>query len=184
MKPAQRKWILGLGLAATVALVWLAPEDEASKARPASRTMLELATGGDAAKVRSTPAKTPLSSTLAMQDAQLEQVPRAETGAVADLFRSRTWFVPPPPPPPEPAKGPPPPPSEPTAPPLPFAFMGQVVEDQQVQVVLVRGDRLVTVRAGEKIDQNYRLESIQNGILTFVYLPLDIKQTLAIGGAP
>jgi hypothetical protein len=34
---------------------------------------------------------------------------------------------------------------------------------------------------GEDIDKNYRLEALHNGVLTFVYLPLDIRQTLNIG---
>lgn len=182
MSPARRKLLLGLALVATSLLVWFAPEDEAPRPRAANRPGRELAAGGDVARspASSVRATQPV---IAMRDAQLEPAPRAETGTVVDLFKSHTWYVPPPPPP-EPVKGPPPPPPEPTAPPLPFAYMGQVVEDRNVQLVLTRGDRIVTVRAGDKIDQNYRLESFNDGILTFVYLPLDIKQTLAIGGAP
>jgi hypothetical protein len=50
-------------------------------------------------------------------------------------------------------------------------------------IILARGDRLVTVKVGQDIDKNYRLESFENGIITIRYVPLDTKQTLATGGA-
>ncbi len=40
---------------------------------------------------------------------------------------------------------------------------------------------MVTVSVGETIDNTYRVESLQGGTLTLVYIPLDIKQTLATG---
>lgn len=170
MTPARRKWVLGLALVATLVLVWLAPEEEA----PPSRSAV--------AKAQQAKIQAARSSAIVMNDGQLESAVRPKAGEVVDLFKSRTWYIPPPPV--EEPKGPPPPPPVPTAPPLPFAFMGQVIEDQQVQVVLTRSNRVVTVREGEMIDRNYRLESFHDGILTFVYLPLDIKQTLVIGEAP
>jgi Tfp pilus assembly protein PilP len=64
---------------------------------------------------------------------------------------------------------------------LPFIYLGQIVEDQKVQVILARGDRVVTVYVGENIDSNYRVEGLKGGTLTLLYVPLDIKQTLATG---
>jgi hypothetical protein len=78
----------------------------------------------------------------------------------------------------------PPPPPAPTAPALPYVYLGQIIEDQQVQVILSRGNRVVTALVGEVIEKTYRLESATGGLLTFVYLPLDIRQTLATGLAP
>jgi hypothetical protein len=69
----------------------------------------------------------------------------------------------------------------PTAPALPFVFLGQIVEDGKPQVILAKGDRVVTVFVGDTIDKTYRLESLLSGVLTFVYLPLDARQTLATG---
>jgi hypothetical protein len=48
---------------------------------------------------------------------------------------------------------------------------------------LSRGDRVIDVRVGDRIDSIYQLESAVGGQLVFVYLPLDIRQTLAAGGA-
>jgi len=69
----------------------------------------------------------------------------------------------------------------PSPPPLPFTFFGKVVDEQGVQVLLARGDRVLTIAVGQEIDKTYRLESYQNGILTFLYIPLDMKQTLPTG---
>jgi hypothetical protein len=63
-------------------------------------------------------------------------------------------------------------------------FFGQVADEQGVQIILARGDHLITAGIGQDIDKTYRLESFQNGIITIRYLPLDTKHTLATGGAP
>jgi hypothetical protein len=36
---------------------------------------------------------------------------------------------------------------------------------------------------GDNIDANYKVESLKGGTLTLVYLPLNIKQTLATGAS-
>jgi hypothetical protein len=169
---------MALALVATGALVWLAPEDEVAPARPVSRSAKA------AEPAHATP---PISRSLRADNAgatfaavSLKQLPRqAVSDEVPDLFKSASWYVAPPPSVAAAIKPPPPPP--PAAPALPFTFLGQYVEDQRQQIILARGDRLVTVVVGDNIDKNYRLESLQNGLLTFVYLPLDARQTLTIG---
>lgn len=81
-------------------------------------------------------------------------------------------------PPPKPA--PPPPPQ---APPLPFTYMGKMIEDGKVTVFLVRGDRNVIVRAGDTIEGVYRVDSIDDRFVQFTYLPLNQTQQLAFGAA-
>jgi hypothetical protein len=66
---------------------------------------------------------------------------------------------------------------------LPFVYLGQIVEDEKAQVILARGDRVVTVYVGENIDSYYRVVSLKGGTLTLLYVPLDIKQTLATGAS-
>ena len=170
MKLKRRHWLV-LAALATAALVWFAPEDDEPVPAKHVRRGPTVGTkaGGTGARdhVRERPAA---ELTLASRE--------TEDGEVPDLFRSTSWYVPPPPPP-VPDKPPPPPP--PSAPPLPFIFMGQYSDDQRHQIILARGDRVVTATVGEDIDKNYRLEALHNGVLTFVYLPLDIRQTLNIG---
>jgi hypothetical protein len=177
MMPTRRRWLLGLGLAATALLAWFAPEGEEAAGAPAARARRAAAMAQTPAQV---PAGTPPAA-AAVPSGPLALAPRdLPAGEIPDLFRSFSWYVPPPPPPPPPPASPPPPPV-PTAPPLPFSFMGQLVENEQPQIMLVRDERLLTVRVGEAIDRNYRLESFKDRVLTFVYLPLDTRQTLNTG---
>ena len=73
-------------------------------------------------------------------------------------------------------------PPKPVAPPLPYRIAGQVTHDGAMQVVLARDDRVFTVRQGETLDNLYRIELITPDAVTFVYLPLDERQQLAVGG--
>jgi len=83
-------------------------------------------------------------------------------------------------PPPQVVAAPPPPPS---APPLPFTYMGKLIEGDDVAVFLAHGDRNLIVRQGETIDSTYRVERIADGAITLVYLPLEQRQTILIGDA-
>lgn len=116
---------------------------------------------------------------------ELERLGRRDGDAEADpevgnAFSAISWYVPPPPPPPPPPRKPAPPPP-PSAPPLPFSFLGRYVEDGVLIILLVRGDRIYTVREGEVIDNTYRVERLARGRVELVYLPLNIKQTLSTG---
>ena len=98
-----------------------------------------------------------------------------------DLFVSKSWYVAPPPPPPVEYVAPPPP--APTAPPLPFSYMGRLLEEPSQRPVyfLVKGDKLYIVAEGELIDGTYRLEGIDSGQLALTYLPLNIRQFIPMG---
>lgn len=76
-----------------------------------------------------------------------------------------------------------PPPPPPSAPPLPFTYMGKLIEDDDVAVFLTQGDRNLIVRQGETIDSIYRVERIADNAITLNYLPLDQRQTIVIGDA-
>ena len=69
----------------------------------------------------------------------------------------------------------------PTAPPLPFTYMGRAVESGIEMIFLASAQRNYMVHSGDVIESNYRIDSISNGLVRFTYLPLAITQTLAIG---
>jgi hypothetical protein len=99
------------------------------------------------------------------------------------LFKATSWFTPPPPPPPAPAvvAAPPPPPS---APPLPFTVMGSYAHPGELATYfLTRGDRVFDVRVGDTIDNTYSVDGDSEGQLQLTYKPLNIRQTLSIGGS-
>lgn len=95
-----------------------------------------------------------------------------------NIFAGKSWYVPPVPPKPQP-------PSAPSAPPLPFTFMGKLQEESgRLIVYLVKGDTAYTVAQGDVIDNTYKVEDVAAAQMTLTYLPLNIKQTLAIGSNP
>jgi hypothetical protein len=110
----------------------------------------------------------------------LELVPllrEAVAGEPGNVFTSKSWYVAPPPPPPAPPVAPPPP----TAPPLPFTYLGRFQDGGKAEIFLVKDDRVLTVREGDIIEGNYRVDGIVGSRLELTYLPLGIKQALNIG---
>jgi hypothetical protein len=75
------------------------------------------------------------------------------------------------------------PPPPPTAPPLPFTYLGRYDESAKPVIFLVRGDRVLLVSTGDIIEGTYRVDGIAGTSLGLTYLPLNIKQTLDIGHA-
>ncbi|MHC6225774.1 hypothetical protein ACYU03_13530 [Pseudomonas sp. X10] len=72
----------------------------------------------------------------------------------------------------------------PSAPVLPFQFVGRLDDRQDQQVFLQHGEKLYVVRQGDVIEDTYRLEQISATELNLVYLPLHLSQTLSVGSAP
>ena len=98
---------------------------------------------------------------------------------VRDMFPSKSWYVPPPPP--KVVAGPP---LVPTAPPFTYKYIGKMIEEQNVSTVFLENkNRIFIVRAGDTIDNQYRVETIDPPDMMLTYLPLDIKQTVQIGEA-
>ena len=71
-------------------------------------------------------------------------------------------------------------PPAPTAPPLPFRYLGRATEDGRVAVFLERGKENYSVAQGEPAGRDYRVERITEASVTFTYLPLGAQQTLAV----
>lgn len=78
-------------------------------------------------------------------------------------------------PPPEEVKQP-----APVAPPLPFAYLGMVVDGGRTTVFVARGDENHALETGQTVAGTWRVERITEKAVTFTYLPLRQKQTLAI----
>lgn len=100
---------------------------------------------------------------------------RASNAPVKDLFGARSWQAPPAP---ASRQETPPPPS---APALPFVYLGKMIYDGSTTVFLGSQDRTYTVKVGDVIDGNYRIDGIKGPLLTLNYLPLDTQQTMHIG---
>ena len=162
---ARTRWLIlgGLLTATLVAMVWV--DDQSS---PEAGAAVET-------RDRKTVAKKIKAQSLRLS---LETMPRSQgeaTDPVEDLFKAKSWYVPPPPPKPEP----PPPPAPP---PLPFRYMGKLLEEGKLTVFISNQDRNYAVKAGDTIEGSYRVERIDPQQVQFTYLPLNMQQTLVIGG--
>ncbi len=165
--------LLGLTLSATA---WVSQRDEpavvvakAHAGEPARKVKVAETNGVR----KNVPGKNTVET---IPELNLEKLQRDETEeAETDLFAPKSWYVPPPPP-----KAVPPPP--PSAPPLPFTYMGKLIEDGQMTVFLTKQDRNYVVKVGDTIDGTYKVEEVRARMMTLTYLPLKIKQTLMIGG--
>ena len=72
----------------------------------------------------------------------------------------------------------------PAAPPLPFRYLGKIVNDSNTSVYVVNGDTDHAVALGSIVDGAYRVEALSETAIVFTYLPLGLQQTLPIAEAP
>jgi hypothetical protein len=127
----------------------------------------------------------PASQPSALDLQRLQRGPQADPSS--DPFGARDFRPPPPKPKGLAAAGtsialpPPPPPPPPQAPPLPFIYMGRLAEDQSTTVFLTAGDRNLVVKPGDVIDNTYKVEQVTDSAVVMTYLPMNQRQTLAIG---
>jgi hypothetical protein len=155
-----------------------APEAHTARSAPEARTAPSATAGRTAPSATAGRAAPPAPEARAVSARVV-----APTQAAA-LFARHSWYVPPPPPPPPPPPAPPPPPPEPTAPPLPYTFVGSYAPAGDRPVFfLARGDRVIDAHVGDRLDGLYQLESATDGQLVLVYLPLNTRQNLAAGAS-
>jgi hypothetical protein len=74
-------------------------------------------------------------------------------------------------------------PVAPEAPPLPFSYMGKMIDEASGKLVLYlsKGDVPYSVSVGDLIDGIYRVEGVTEAEVTLIYVPLNVKQVLIIG---
>lgn len=103
-------------------------------------------------------------------------------GTSADLFAGHSWYTPPPPAPAPVRQQAKPVTRAPTAPALPYSYIGSFEQDgNATRYYLVKGDRVYDVKIGDVVDGMYSVDSVSNGQLMFTYLPLTSSQGLRLG---
>jgi len=70
--------------------------------------------------------------------------------------------------------------SKPAPPPMPYRVAGKVFLEGLPQIVLAKGDSIVTVREGDTLEDGYRVEAIHREHLTLLYLPLGVRQDVPV----
>jgi hypothetical protein len=111
-------------------------------------------------------------ATLDIDLASLERAPAA--APQNNPFAPRS-FAPPPPPPQENA-----PQAAPSAPPLPFRYVGRITANGKTEVLVLRRDELISIAAGQNIDAEYRVDAITEERIAFTYLPLKKRQSIQL----
>jgi hypothetical protein len=86
-----------------------------------------------------------------------------------------------PPVPPKTAASRPATPERPVAPPLPYIYMGKMLENGELTLFLTRNEKPYVARAGDILDGQYQVDAIRSTQVELTYLPLGQKQTLNIG---
>ena len=176
----MKKAVLGLAAVATLLAALFAPEDEGSIVGPATATPRQVE--------RVAPAPLPAASTAAQTNRALAIEPRRglDDEEAATLFTKQSWQ-----------------PETPkkimldqqaaeasrtvatidanAPPPLPFQFLGRFVDEGKAAYFLQAGERNVVARPGDMLEERYRFDGVVQGALQFTYLPLNLKQTLAVG---
>lgn len=113
--------------------------------------------------------------------------PAALVRPEVEEIKDNIFAIPPPPPPPTPppkrVEGPPPPPPAPTAPPLPFRFIGRLIDNGSTTIFIAQNDRSFAVRQGDTVADVYKVEQLTPSEIVFIYLPLAERQVLQIGAA-
>ena len=97
---------------------------------------------------------------------------RADEGAKADAFAPRNFspIVPA-------AEAQPQAPGKPTAPPLPFKYLGRMSDGEKLEIYLEQGQEFIVTEAGQRIG-DYRVDKVTEDQIVFTYLPLKTRQRL------
>jgi hypothetical protein len=172
-----KRWHWAAIILASIALIVMAPSDDGSGTGAGLRHAEARSSPSDRRSSHGT-GRVELELLAKLEKKQQDRV------KVSDVFNQTSWYVAPPPPPvtavvPET----PPPPPAPTAPPLPFTYLGRYGDTDARTVVLANGDRVYTVKVGDIIDKTYRVEKFTFGRINLTYLPLNLPQSLLTGEA-
>jgi hypothetical protein len=68
------------------------------------------------------------------------------------------------------------------APPLPFRYVGRLSHNGKHEVLLMRGERLFSLAAGDKVGDDYVVDRVSDSSISFTYLPLKMKQHMDLPG--
>jgi hypothetical protein len=180
MKLKRWHWI---AIAAAILLVVMAPDDESTTGKGVRPS--KAATSAPSSTAASADGRSPGRVELELL-AKLEKR-QQERGKVSDVFNQTSWYVAPPAPvltakqkqeAEVPVSAP-----APTAPPLPFTYLGRYGDTDGRTVVLAIGEKVYPVKVGDVIDNTYRVEKFSPGMVNLTYLPMNIVQSLRTGEA-
>jgi hypothetical protein len=161
MKPILRRTFGAVAIAAALASV------VAGRERPT----LELPTPAARVHARGAAADGLDLDRLAVRSESGAQDAKPSAAAAADPFAPRSFAAAVPA---QPGKK-----EKPVAPPLPFRYLGKMLDDGKLAVFLANGEESLSVSAGQRIGE-YRVDKVTENEVVFTYLPLKQKQSLPL----
>jgi hypothetical protein len=182
----RRRWMLVLGLCATVVAAWFAPSPQADGGVELSDRSIRAGAaipGGPSDPVRESGVRNGRGEpeVLTIRARSVGE----ETDPLSELFASPSWASVETKPATA-ARSPvvvsetsPPP----TAPPLPFVFMGRMSDGGQQTYFLRHGDQSIVAQVGDTLLNQYRVEALDGNKLVLRYLPLNQLQSLELGSS-
>lgn len=72
-------------------------------------------------------------------------------------------------------------PQPPSAPKIPFKYIGKIWGDDEYQVFIGVNGKSLIIKEGDIIQQMYKVEKISPPTMTLTYLPMNILQSMQIG---
>jgi hypothetical protein len=121
--------------------------------------------------------KAPRIEQAAAFDFDLDRLDRTQASAPQnDPFAPRSFA-----PPPVAAQAAPA--AAPSAPPLPFKYVGKLTANGSTEIFVLRGDDLISIAPGQKIDAEYRVDAVSETRIAFTYLPLKTRQSIDLAEA-
>lgn len=179
-KPTNNKRLIGMLCIASVLAAWVLLKDEPADADTDAIELVNSAKRNQAAVVIGRAAPKNVASS-AVNIIQQESIPWQKLqreplqNKVNNVFKVHSWLVIP-----KPVKSKPMPPPPPAAPPAPFIYMGKLENSPKgTQVFLMRNGKLYTAIKGQKIDQEWRLDSEDGNNIALTYLPFNLPQILS-----
>jgi hypothetical protein len=111
-----------------------------------------------------------------LPDLDLQRLNRVRAGdEITDLFAPRKTALPA-----AAVSSQPPPPPAPSAPPLPFTYLGKLIDGDKLEIFVAHEGEHYSLEKGKTISGEYRVESVTAHAVSFIYLPLGIRQKLSI----
>ena len=186
-KKPINKWLIGFMLLTIILTAWTAFNDNASKEadlsnnKPLQKVMLEKSSRIQSQSNLETTASEPTDEVANTEPNGLQQVIRKPLSTKPyNLFKVHSWVVVPPL-----VKQKPQPVPPPVAPAAPFTYMGKLEDPiKGTQVFLMLNGRLYSGFKGEKIDQQWRLDTEDDNTIRLTFIPLNLPQVLSKSARP
>ena len=186
-KKPINKWLIGFMLLTIILTAWTAFNDNANEVddiandKPLQRGVLEKSTSIQSQSNQETTASEPTDEAANTEPNGLQQVIRKPLSTKPyNLFKVHSWVVAPPVVKQKPQPAPPS-----IAPPAPFTYIGKLEDPiKGTQVFLMLNGRLYSVFKGEKIDQQWRLDTEDDNNIRLTFIPLNLPQVLSKAARP